>query len=164
MQALEKRFLFLWKQWRNNLKSAARNILHNTKTTRKALKIYRGDYYSLHTYARKLNSILGSFGSSLPGFDGSPICFPSVGAWKQRPAGLSFKIEHCKFADQNWYKCHGAFGLLVEDCLKGCIKLCPKSTIPNILSILVSIPKMNWQHKSKLYKLITLSETLSIKF
>ena len=36
----------------------------------------------------------------------------------------------------------------MEDCLKGCIKLHPKSTIPNSLSFLFSIPEMNWQHKS----------------
>ena len=38
--------------------------------------------------------------------------------------------------------CHGRFGLRVEDCLKGRMKLCPKSTIPNSLCFLFSIPEM----------------------
>ena len=39
------------------------------------------------------------------------------------------------------YECHGRFGLRVEDCLKGCIKLRPKSTIPKSLLFLFLCPR-----------------------
>ena len=44
--------------------------------------------------------------------------------------------------------CHRRFGLRVEGLVIGSIKLRPKSTIPNSLCFLTSIPKISWQHKS----------------
>ena len=39
------------------------------------------------------------------------------------------------------YECHGRFGLRVQDCLKGLIKLRPKSMIPNSLLFLFLYPR-----------------------
>ena len=71
---------------------------------------------------------------------------PVFNTHKQQPIyqpKASYTISHLCTYDI----CLRRFRLRVEDCLKGCMKIRPKSTIPNSLYILFYIPDMKWQHK-----------------